>query len=58
MILSISAPSSVRLIRSTVFNGRIDIEKINEQFLYQLKDTPAKYKADLDLPSPRLAGDA
>ena len=41
-----------------MFNGRIDIEKINEQFLYQLKDTPAKYKADLDLPSPRLAGDA
>jgi hypothetical protein len=42
MILSISAPSSVRLMRSTVFNGRIFIEKINEPFLYQLKGTPAE----------------
>jgi hypothetical protein len=28
--------------------GRIYIEKINGPFLYQLKGTPAKYKARLD----------
>jgi hypothetical protein len=39
MILSMSAPSSVRLLRSTVFNGRIHIEKINEPFLFQLRST-------------------
>ena len=29
-------------------NGRIHIEKINGPFLYQLKGTPAEYKAGLD----------
>jgi hypothetical protein len=29
-------------------DGRIYIEKINEPFLYQLKGTPAEYKAGLD----------
>ena len=48
MILSISAPSSVRLMRSTVFNGRIDIEKINEPFLYKLRGTPAEYNVGLE----------
>ena len=48
MILSISAPYSVRLIRSSVFNGHIDIEKINEPFLYKLKGAPAEYKAGLE----------
>ena len=28
--------------------GRVYIEKINEPFLYQLKGTPAHYKAGLD----------
>ena len=28
-------------------DGRIYIEKINEPFLYQLKGTPAEYKAGL-----------
>ena len=32
-----------------VQDGRIYIEKINEPFLYQLKGTPAEYKAGLDL---------
>jgi hypothetical protein len=31
-----------------VQDGRIYIEKINEPFLYQLKGTPAEYKAGLD----------
>jgi hypothetical protein len=31
-----------------VRDGRIYIEKINEPFLYQLKGTPAEYKAGLD----------
>ena len=31
-----------------VQDGRIYIEKINEPFLYQLKGTPAVYKAGLD----------
>jgi hypothetical protein len=31
-----------------VHDGRIYIEKINEPFLYQLKGTPAEYKARLD----------
>ena len=44
MILSISARSRVRSIRSTVFNGRIDIEKINDPFLYKLRGTPEEYK--------------
>jgi hypothetical protein len=30
-----------------VQDGRIYIEKINEPFLYQLKGTPAEYKAGL-----------
>jgi hypothetical protein len=30
-------------------DGRIHIEKINGPFLFQLKDTPAEYKAGLDL---------
>ena len=30
-------------------DGRIYIEKINEPFLYQLKGTPAEYKAGLVL---------
>ena len=29
-------------------DGRIHIEKINGPFLYQLKGTPAEYKAGLD----------
>ena len=29
--------------------GRIQIEKINEPLLFQLKGTPAEYKAGLDL---------
>ena len=29
-------------------DGRIYIEKINEPFLYQLKGTPAEYKAGLE----------
>jgi hypothetical protein len=29
-------------------DGRIYIEKINEPFLYQLRGTPAEYKAGLD----------
>jgi hypothetical protein len=29
-------------------DGRIYIEKINAPFLYQLKGTPAKYKAGLE----------
>ena len=41
-------PSRVRSIRSTVFNGRIYIEKINEPFLYKLKRAPAEYKAGLE----------
>ena len=32
-----------------VHDGRIYIEKISEPFLYQLKVTPAEYKAGLDL---------
>ena len=32
-----------------VHDGRIYIEKINGPFLYQLKGTPAEYKAGLDL---------
>ena len=35
-------------MRSTVFNGRIHIEKINEPFLYKLKGTPAEYKVGLE----------
>jgi hypothetical protein len=31
-----------------VQDGRIYIEKINAPFLYQLKGTPAEYKAGLD----------
>jgi hypothetical protein len=31
-----------------VQDGRIYIEKINGPFLYQLKGTPAEYKAGLD----------
>jgi hypothetical protein len=31
-----------------VQDGRIYIEKINEPFIYQLKGTPAEYKAGLD----------
>jgi len=30
-------------------DGRIYIEKINGPFLFELKGTPAEYKADLDL---------
>ena len=30
-------------------DGRIHIEKINGPFLFQLKGTPAEYKAGLDL---------
>ena len=48
--LSISAPPRVRSIRSTVFNGRIDIEKINEPFLYKLRGAPAEFKAGLGAP--------
>ena len=48
MILSISARSRVRSIRSTVFNGRIDIEKINDPFLYKLRGTPEEYKGGLE----------
>ncbi len=33
----------------SVQDGRIYIEKINAPFLYQLKGTPAEYKAGLDL---------
>jgi hypothetical protein len=29
-------------------NGRIHVEKINGPFLYELKGTPAEYKAGLD----------
>jgi hypothetical protein len=32
-----------------VQDGRIHIEKINGPFLYELKGTPAEYKAGLDL---------
>jgi len=32
-----------------VQNGRILTEKINGPFLFQLKSTPAEYKAGLDL---------
>ena len=32
-----------------VQDGRIYIEKINGPFLFQLKGTPAEYKAGLDL---------
>jgi hypothetical protein len=32
-----------------VQGGRIHIEKINGPFLFQLKGTPAEYKAGLDL---------
>ena len=32
-----------------VRNGRIHIEKINGPFLFQLKGTPAEYKAGFDL---------
>jgi len=32
-----------------VQDGRIHIEKINGPFLFQLKGTPAEYKAGLDL---------
>jgi hypothetical protein len=32
-----------------VQDGRIHIEKINGPFLFQLKATPAEYKAGLDL---------
>jgi hypothetical protein len=32
-----------------VRDGRIYIEKINGSFLYQLKGTPAEYRAGLDL---------
>jgi len=32
-----------------VQDGRIHIEKINEPLLFQLKGTPAEYKAGLDL---------
>jgi hypothetical protein len=32
-----------------VRDGGIFIELINDRFLYQLKGTPAEYKADLDL---------
>jgi hypothetical protein len=31
-----------------VHDGRIYIEKINEPFIYQLKGTPAEYRAALD----------
>jgi hypothetical protein len=31
-----------------VRDGRIHIEKINEPFLFQLKGTPAEYKAGLE----------
>ena len=31
-----------------VQNGRIYIEKINGSFLFELKSTPAEYKAGLD----------
>jgi hypothetical protein len=31
-----------------VQDGRIYVERINEPFLYQLKGTPAEYKAGLD----------
>lgn len=31
-----------------VQDGRIYIEKINEPFIYQLKGTPAEYKAGLE----------
>ena len=32
----------------TIQDGRIYIEKINGPFLYELKRTPAEYKAGLD----------
>ena len=32
-----------------VQDGRIHVEKINGPFLFQLKGTPAEYKAGLDL---------
>jgi hypothetical protein len=35
-----------------VQDGRIYIEKINGPFIYQLKGTPAEYKAGLSVPSP------
>ena len=41
---------AMRSIRSTVFNGRIYIEKINEPFLYRLKGAPAEFKAGLGAP--------
>ena len=36
-----------------VHDGRIYIEKIDEPFLFDLKDTPAEYTAGLSVPSPR-----
>jgi len=42
-----------------VQDGRIHVEKINGPFLFQLKGTPAEYKAGLDLAIRQgLAGDA
>jgi hypothetical protein len=31
-----------------VINGRIDIEKINDPFLYKLRGTPDEYKVGLE----------
>ena len=36
-----------------VQDGRIHIEKINGPFLFQLKGTPAEYKAGFDLASAK-----
>jgi hypothetical protein len=36
-----------------VFNGRIDIEKINEPFLYKLKGHACRIQGGLSAPSPR-----
>jgi hypothetical protein len=45
-----AAPKIVELANAVevIQDGRIHIEKINGPFLYELKGTPAEYKAGLD----------
>jgi hypothetical protein len=50
LTLKLPRASSSRLADGvdTIQDGRIHIEKINRPMLYQLKATPAEYKAGLD----------
>jgi hypothetical protein len=47
----IAARKLIKIANSveTIQDGRIYIEEINGPFLYELKGTPAEYKAGLDL---------